>query len=63
MTELTYYLIRGKRTYYDTMNSRYIYDIVIFDRNVENIILPLILVTAEESNIKTSISTEETNKA
>ena len=44
------------------MDSKYIYDIVIFDRDAENIVLPLILVAAEESNIKTPISAEETNK-
>ena len=38
-------------------------DIVIFDRDVENIVLPLILVAAEKSNVKTSVSAKETNKA
>ena len=46
-----------------SMDSGYVYDIVIFDRNAENIMLPLILVAAEESNIKTLISAEKTNKA
>ena len=44
------------------IDSRYIYDIVIFDKNAENIILPLILVAAE-INVKTLISAEKTNKA
>ena len=49
--------------YWKGFDLHCIYDIIIFDKNVENITLPLILVTAEESNIKTPISTEETNKA
>ena len=63
MIELTYHLIWGKRTYRNTMNSRYIYNVVIFNRNAENIVLPLILIAAEESNIKTPVSAKETNKA
>ena len=46
-----------------SINSRYVYDIVVFDRDVENIILSLMLVTAEKSNIKTPISAEKINKA
>ena len=46
-----------------SIDSRYVYNIVIFDRDAENIILPLMLVAAEKSNIKTSISAEKTNKA
>ena len=42
------------------MDSGYVYDIVVFDRDAENIVLPLVLVTAEKSNVKTSISAEET---
>ena len=45
------------------MNSRYIYNVVMFNRNAENIVLPLMLIAAEESNIKTPVSAEETNKA
>ena len=45
------------------MDSGYVYNIVIFDRNAENIVLPLMLVAAEKSNIKTPVSAEETNKA
>ena len=46
-----------------SVNSEYVYNIVIFNRNAENIVLPLILVTAEKSNINTLISAEKTNKA
>ena len=63
MTGLTYYLIWGKRIYRKIMDSGYIYNIVIFNRNAENIVLPLILIAAEESNIKTPVSAKETNKA
>ena len=45
-----------------SVDSGYVYDIVIFDRNAENIVLPLILVAAE-INVKTPISAEKTNKA
>ena len=60
---ITYCLIRGKRTYRDTVDSGYVYDIVVFDRDAENIVLPLMLVAVEEINVKTPVSAEETNKA
>ena len=60
---ITYRLIRGKRTYCDTVDSRYVYDVIVFDRDAENIVLPLMLVAAEEINVKTPISAAETNKA
>lgn len=60
---ITYHLIWGKGTYHNTIDSRYVYDIVIFDRDAENIVLPLMLVAAKKINVKIPISAEESNKA
>ena len=68
MSIITYRLIRGKKTYRDNVDSGYVYDVVVFDRDAENIVLPppeytdekVMLVAAEESNVKSLVSAQET---